>query len=78
MQGFITLAFFLAYQQVENYVIHPRVMRQAVDISAPAVLLSALIGASLLGFMGALLAIPIAASMKALTQELWLPRQEAN
>lgn len=77
VQGFVTLAFFLAYQQVENYVIHPRVMRQAVDISAPAVLLSALIGASLLGLVGALLAIPVAASLKALTQELWLPRQEA-
>jgi predicted PurR-regulated permease PerM len=76
VKGLITVAYFFAYQQTENSFIHPRVMRQAVDISPPAVILSALIGASLLGFVGALLAIPLAASLKALTQELWLPRQE--
>lgn len=77
VKGFITLAYFMAYQQTENTLIHPRVMRQAVDLSPPAVILSALIGASLFGFAGALLAIPLAASLKALTQELWVPRQEA-
>lgn len=76
LTGIITFAYFMVYQQAENYFIHPRVMRQSVDISAPAVLLSALIGASLLGFAGALLAIPMAASIKALAQELWLPRQD--
>lgn len=77
LKGIITLAYFMAYQQTENTLIHPRVMRQAVDISPPAVILSALIGASLFGLAGALLAIPLAASLKALTQELWMPRQEA-
>lgn len=76
VKGIITLAYFLAYQQAENTLIHPRVMRQAVDISPPAVILSALIGATLFGFAGALLAIPLAASVKALVQELWMPRQE--
>jgi predicted PurR-regulated permease PerM len=75
--GMGTVIFFLVYQQVENYVVSPRVMRQAVDISPAAVILAALIGATLLGFVGALLAIPIAASLKVITQEVWLPRQDA-
>jgi predicted PurR-regulated permease PerM len=75
--GIGTLIFFLVYQQIENYVVSPRVMRQAVDISPAAVILAALVGATLLGFVGALLAIPIAASLKVIAQEVWIPQQEA-
>jgi predicted PurR-regulated permease PerM len=75
--GIGTVAFFAVYQQVENYVVSPRVMKRAVDISPAAVVLAALIGGTLLGFVGALLAIPLAASIKVLTQEIWLPRQQA-
>jgi predicted PurR-regulated permease PerM len=75
--GIGTLIFFAIYQQVENYFVAPRVMKRAVDISAAAVILAALIGGTLLGFVGALLAIPVAASIKVLTQEIWVPRQEA-
>jgi len=75
--GIGTLLFFVAYQQVENYVVAPRVMRRAVDISPAAVILAALIGATLLGFVGALLAIPVAASIKVFVQEIWVaPREE--
>ncbi len=69
--------FFTAYQQVENYVVQPRVMRHAVNISAAAVMLAALIGATLLGFVGALIAIPIAASIKVIVAQTWIPRQDA-
>jgi predicted PurR-regulated permease PerM len=55
---------FLVYQQIENYFIGPRVLRHSVDISAAAVLLAALIGAAILGVVGALVAIPIAAALK--------------
>lgn len=75
--GIGTLVFYAIYQQVENYVVSPRVLRQAVNISAAAVLLAALVGATLLGFVGALLAIPIAASIKIIGQEVLLPRQES-
>ncbi len=74
--GIGTLIYFLAYQQIENYVIAPRVMRRAVDISPAAVLLAALIGASLLGFVGALIAIPAAAAIKLIAQEVVMPRAE--
>jgi predicted PurR-regulated permease PerM len=76
-RGIATLVFFAVYQQVENYVVAPRVMRRAVDISAAAVILAALIGATLLGFVGALLAIPVAATIKVLAHEFWIPRQDA-
>jgi predicted PurR-regulated permease PerM len=75
--GIGTLIFFAVYQQVENYFVAPRVMKRAVDISPAAVILAALIGGTLLGFVGALLAIPVAASIKVLTQEIWIPQQEA-
>ena len=55
---------FLVYQQIENYLIGPRVLRHSVDISAAAVLLAALIGAAVLGVVGALVAIPVAAALK--------------
>jgi predicted PurR-regulated permease PerM len=76
--GVATLAYFLIYQQVENYLIHPRVMTRAVDISPAAVLLAALIGGNLLGFVGALMAIPAAAAIKLVMQEIVLPRAEAT
>ncbi|MDQ3982305.1 MAG: AI-2E family transporter [Actinomycetota bacterium] len=76
--GFATLVYFLVYQQVENYVIAPRVMTRAVDVSPAAVLLAALVGASLLGFVGALVAIPAAASLKLIAQEVWIPRAETT
>lgn len=55
---------FLVYQQIENYFIGPRVLRHSVDISAAAVLLAALVGAAILGVVGALVAIPVAAALK--------------
>jgi predicted PurR-regulated permease PerM len=76
--GVITLVYFIIYQQVENYVIAPRIMTRAVDVSPAAVLLAALLGASLLGFVGALMAIPTAASLKLIHQEIILPRTEAS
>ena len=63
-QAVIVLLFFIAYQQLENYLIAPRVMRNSVDLSAVAVLLVALIGGTVLGLVGAVMAIPLAATVK--------------
>jgi predicted PurR-regulated permease PerM len=67
--------FFLVYQQVENYVIGPRVMKRAVDLSPAAVIVSLLIGGSLAGFAGALLALPIAAAAKVVVRDMMEARQ---
>jgi predicted PurR-regulated permease PerM len=68
----VTVIYFVVYQQVENYVIVPRVMRQAVDLSPAAVIVSVLIGGSLAGFAGALLALPLAAAAKVVVREVFL------
>lgn len=60
----IMLVFFLIYQQVENQVLQPMVYAKTVQISPLIVFLAALIGASLAGLVGALIAIPVAASVK--------------
>jgi predicted PurR-regulated permease PerM len=68
----ITFLYVLVYQQLENYVISPRIMKKAVDLSPAAVLISVLVGGSLLGFVGALLALPMAAAAKVVVWDLWL------
>ncbi len=76
--GIVTIIFFIVYQQVENYVIVPRVMRKAVDLTPAAVIVSVLIGGSLAGFAGALLALPLAAAAKVVIRDVWLgPRMQA-
>jgi predicted PurR-regulated permease PerM len=67
-----TAAFFLVYQQVENYLIQPRVMGRTIEMSAPVIILAVLIGGTLLGVLGALLAIPVAAILKVAVVELYL------
>jgi predicted PurR-regulated permease PerM len=62
--GVLVLAFFLLYQQVENYLIAPRVLRGTVNLSSVGVLLVALVGGTVLGLIGAVIAIPIAATVK--------------
>lgn len=68
----VTFLYVLVYQQLENYVISPRIMKKAVDLSPAAVLISVLVGGSLLGFVGALLALPMAAAAKVVVWDLWL------
>jgi predicted PurR-regulated permease PerM len=62
----LVAVFFVVYQQVENYWIVPRVLRSTVELPSVAVLLAALLGAAVLGLVGALMAIPIAAAIKVL------------
>ncbi|WP_206752106.1 AI-2E family transporter [Kribbella steppae] len=62
----IVLLFFILYQQAENYLIAPRVLRSTVNMSSVAVLLVTLIGGSLFGLAGAIMAIPVAAAVKVL------------
>jgi predicted PurR-regulated permease PerM len=74
--GLIALIFFVAYQQFENYVIYPRVMQRSVDIPGSLIVIAALVGASLLGVVGALLAIPTAAAIQLVLTEVVLKRQD--
>ena len=75
-QGILCVIFYVIYQQVENYVIYPRVMSKSVDIPGAVTVIAALVGAALLGVVGALLAIPTAAAVLMLTREVFVRRQD--
>ena len=68
----------MIYQQLENYVIYPRVMSHTVDLPGLLTVIAALVGASLLGVVGALLAIPTAAALVLLSREIVVRRQDAR
>jgi len=72
----IWVVYLVLYQQFENNVIQPVVYRRTVAIHPLVVIVAVLIGGSLLGVLGALLAIPIAATVQILVREWWQYRQE--
>jgi predicted PurR-regulated permease PerM len=73
----LVAGFFVAYQQLENYLIAPRVLRTTVELGAAAVLLAGLIGATVLGLVGALMAIPVAAALSVLLNERLIAQETA-
>jgi predicted PurR-regulated permease PerM len=75
-KGVACLVFYLAYQQLENYVIYPRVMRKAVDVPAALTVVAVLLGGALLGIVGALLAIPTAAAILLVVRQVAIPRMD--
>jgi predicted PurR-regulated permease PerM len=70
--------YYLVYMQVEAYVISPQIMNRAVKVPGVVVVLSALIGGTLLGILGALVAIPVAAAIQLILKEVIIPRQDAK
>jgi predicted PurR-regulated permease PerM len=65
----------IVYQQIENNVLSPIVYRRTVQVSGILVLVSVLIGATLAGVIGALLAIPVAAAIQIVARDVWQQRQ---
>jgi len=74
--GLYCLVFYVMYQQFENYVIYPRVMSRSVEIPGVLTVIAALVGASLMGVVGALLAIPTAAAILMLVREVFIKAQD--
>ena len=74
----LVAVFFVLYQQLENYVIAPRIMLKPIQLRPGAVLLASLIGGTALGLVGAVMAIPIAAGVKVLMDERLQARDEAD
>jgi predicted PurR-regulated permease PerM len=69
--GLITIGFFIVYQQFENHVLQVSIMSRTVALNPLAVLVSVLIGVDLLGFLGALLAIPIAGVIQVIGRDIY-------
>ena len=76
--GVICLAYGIVYQQIENYIVAPRIMRRAVDIPGAVTVIAALLGGALLGVVGALLAIPSAAAILLIIREVWVRKADAS
>jgi predicted PurR-regulated permease PerM len=72
----IMLVIQLIYQQVENYVVYPIVYRRAVELTAFTTIAAVLIAGSLLGVVGAILAMPFAAVIKTVLHEAGAPRRD--
>lgn len=70
--------WYAVYMQLEAYVISPQIMNRAVKVPGVVVVLAALIGGTLLGILGALVAIPIAAAIQLILKEVVIPRQDAR
>lgn len=62
----IILAYYILYQQIENYVVQPRIQANATNMSALLVFISVLLGANFGGLLGALVAIPVAGCIRVL------------
>ncbi|WP_372984859.1 AI-2E family transporter [Microbacterium sp.] len=69
---------YLVYMQIEAYVITPRVMNKAVAVPGALVVIGALAGGTLLGLLGALVAVPVAASILIVIKQVLIPRQDAR
>ena len=69
--------WYLVYMQIEAYVLNPRIMTHAVKVPGVVVVIAALVGGTLLGILGALVAIPVAAAIQLIVKEVVIPKQNA-
>jgi len=74
----IALGAYIVYVQIENYVITPKIMRKSLAIPGLVTIIAALLGASLLGLIGGLLAVPIAAAVLLILDEVVFPRADQS
>ncbi|SMQ71528.1 AI-2E family transporter [Agreia sp. VKM Ac-1783] len=76
LTALVALIWYLVYMQVEAYFLSPRIMNRAVSVPGAVVVIAAVAGGTLGGILGALVAIPVAASTIIIIQKIVFPRQE--
>ena len=74
----IAAIYYLVYMQIESYLISPRIMNKAVAVPGAVVVVAALSGGALLGVLGALVAIPVAASAMLIIRQILVPHQNTK
>jgi predicted PurR-regulated permease PerM len=74
--GLIGFLGYVVYVQVENYIITPKIMKRTLALPGAVTIIAALIGTSLLGLVGGLLAVPVAASIILILEEVVYPRAD--
>ena len=72
--GLVAFVSYVLYVQIENYVVTPKIMKRTLSVPGAVTIVSALIGSSLLGLVGGLLAVPVAASIILILDEVVIPR----
>jgi predicted PurR-regulated permease PerM len=72
----LALILYTLYVQIENYIITPRIMKRSLSIPGLVTILAALLGTSLLGLVGGLLAVPIAAAVLLIMDEVVFPKAD--
>ncbi|MFT3799279.1 AI-2E family transporter [Microbacterium sp.] len=75
LTALVALIWYVVYMQIEAYLLSPRIMNRAVSVPGAVVVIAALAGGSLLGLLGALIAIPVAASILIIYRQVIIPRQ---
>lgn len=73
-----TLVFYVVYRNAEDYLITPRVMSRTVRVPGLVTVIAVIIGGSLFGIIGALIAIPVAAGIQLIVEEVAFPRMDAD
>jgi predicted PurR-regulated permease PerM len=71
-------ACYLVYMQLEAYVLTPRVMNKTISVPGSLVVIGALVGGTLMGLLGALVAIPVTASILLIIKKVLIPKQDAK
>lgn len=69
---------YLVYMQLEAYVLTPKVMNKAISVPGSLVVIGALVGGTLMGLLGALVAIPVTASILLIIKKVFIPKQDSK
>ena len=72
----IAFIAYVIYQQIENYLIMPRIMAKSLSIPGLVTIIAVMIGSSLLGLVGGILAVPLAAAVLLILEEVVYPRTD--
>ena len=75
-KAIIAIIYYIVYQQLENYAVMPRIMQRTVSVPGAVTVVAAMTGGALLGMLGALIAIPAAAGLLLIYEEVIVPRQD--
>jgi predicted PurR-regulated permease PerM len=76
--GLIVLIVMLVYLQIEAYLLTPRIVGKAISIPGSLVLIGAMVGATLLGLLGALIACPVSAAILLIIKKVVVPQQKLS
>lgn len=76
IKGLLAIILYTAYVQVENYIVTPKIMKRSLSLPGLVTIVAALLGTSLLGLVGGVLAVPVAAAVLLIMDEVVFPKAD--